>query len=409
MGLTDGFIGKWNAGGVSIGYLDIFVKAGDSDDAAAAKAFGSLFVEHPGFSYEWIESGSTDIRWGYSGNNRGSINGSQMSASRADDGWRIVFKGGTFSQNWLRDLEIKEMVVLCDKNGVRVKKAELLSGGGSLSFQAGMGSGGQPQVTGTVVLDSMPVKALVPARFHDWIGGAVSGKGEISGSTNSQEGIVMDVDLSLADGDTLVLRDSVPLLSALSVVDLYNSYRKVSFTEGGCHIRTGNGRLQVSAMDLRADDLLYLAGDITVRPPTNEEIAEALHIKDVKIVRDVIEKNWKMDDELLELSDVEMSLADLARKSEDDAGGDTRSGQVQSAEDIRNASIMAEQRGRRFDGAVRVGLKHDAFDKAPRLMEAYPVDKDTGRIWLEAPLKGRIQTLTLDLAERLYVLSRNRR
>ncbi len=283
MGLTDGWVGKWDGGGISIDHLEAFVKAGDGDDTVASDAFNSLFVEHPGFSYEWIESDNTDIRWGYSENNQGSIKGSQMSADRVGSGWRLVFKGGTFSQNWLRDLKIKNMVVLCDQQGVHIKEAELLSGAGSLSFQVDFGSGGQPQAVGVMTLDSMPVKAMLPARFHDWIGGKVSGKGEISGSTNSQEGIVMDIDLSLEGDDVLVLRDTVPLLSALSVVDLYNSYRKVSFSEGGCHIRTGGNRLGVTKIDLRADDLLHLAGQLVVRTPTDEEIARNPRARSAKL------------------------------------------------------------------------------------------------------------------------------
>lgn len=330
-----------------------------------------------------------------------------MSAAKEGDGWRLEFTGGTFSQNWLHGLKIDKLIVICDKNGVQIKEGEFHSGGGTLSVKLNMGSGGQPQASGIITMKSMPMKTILPNRYHDWIEGTISGKGTVTGSTNSQEGIVMDIDLSLDDGDVMVLRDTLPLLSALSVVDLYNSYRKVSFTEGGCHIRTGGNQLKVSKMDLRASDLLHLGGEISVRPPSHEEIATALQLKDIQIVKDVIEENWKMDDELLESSDSRSSVADAAKGVGDVVGGNSPKDKGTAA-DVLKTSILAEQRVRRFGGVVKVGLKRDAFDKAPRLKEAYPVDPTTGRIWMDAPLKGRLPTLTLQLAKRLYELGKNR-
>ena len=407
MKLADSVIGQWNGGGVSVNVLDMFVKAGGSEDASAAESFSALFDEYSGFAFERIEADKANIRWGYSASNRGSIKGSYMTAVRDGSSWRVELRGGTFSQNWLNDLKIEKMVVVCDDDGLQIKEAELHSEGGTLSFKLNMGSGGQPQMSGIVTLKSMPMKSLLPTRYHDWIEGVISGQGTISGSTNSQEGIVMDLDLSLDDGDVMVLRDTLPLLSALSVVDLYNSYRKVLFTEGSCHIRTGGNLLQISKIDLRAGDLLHLGGDVNVRPPSYAEIASALHIKDVQIVKDVIEENWEMDDELLASSESKASLADAARGGgEVVAGVESKKG---SSADVQTTSILVEQGVRRFGGVVKVGLKRDSFDKAPRLKEAYPFDPATGRIWLDAPMSGRLQTLTLKLAERLYVLGRNRR
>lgn len=408
MELTDGLFGQWDAGGINIAQLDVYVKAGGRDDQSAAASYEALFDEFPNFNFEWIESDKVDIRWGYSANNRGSIKGSHLSAARDGDSWKLEFTGGQFSQNWLRGLDIEKMTVVCDRSGVHITEANLIGDGGSLSFKLNMGSGGQPQAAGIVTIKSMPLKVLLPAQFHDLLGGVISGKGTVSGSTNSQEGIVMDMDLFLGDGDVMVLRDNLPLLSALSVVDLYNSYRKISFTEGGCHIRTGGNLLEVSKIDLKAGDLIHLGGEINIRPPSFAEIAQALDIKDVKVVKDVIEENWKLDDEILENSNEKISLAEAAQGT-----GSVREHVSQSKDDsikgVRKTSIIAEQRVRRFGGLVKVGLKHDAFDKAPRLKEAYPLDDKAGRIWIDAPLEGRLQTLTLKLAEQLYVLGRNRR
>lgn len=409
MKLTDGLYGVWHGGGVSADRLDIDLKAGASDDTAAAQAYQALFAEHKTFDFEWLDVQKTSLSWGYSANNRGFIRDSQMTAARDGDAWRLEFKGGTLSQNWLRNLEIKKLVVICNEQGVRVKEAQLLSGTGSLSFKLSMGEGGQPEALGSVVIDSMPMQALLPYSYSEWIEGEVSGKGSISGSTNSQEGIVLDLDLTLEDGDVLVLRDSLPLLSALSVVDVYNSYRKISFTEGGFNIRTGGNRLLIKDIDLKAGDLFHLAGNVDVRPPTHEEIAKALDIEDVLVVKDTIEKNWKVEDAILDSADSASSLLAAAKGVGDvvSANGATEKGV--SGLDVLSSSILTEKNVRRFGGSIKVGLKGDAFDKAAGLKEAYPLDDATGRIWLDVPLSGRLQTLTLEQAKELYVLGRNRR
>lgn len=410
MGLTDGLLGAWDGEGVSIDRLDIDLKAGASDDEVAAKTYQALFVEHPSFKFKWIEIQKASLKWGYSANNRGSIQNSHLTMVREGDGWRMEFKGGTFTQNWLRHLEIAKIVVIADQQGVHVKEAQLLAGGGTLSFQFKVGEGGQPDVVGTMEMDSFPVKSILPYRFTEWIQGKISGKGTISGSTNSQGGIALDLNVSLNDGDVLVMRDSLPLLSALTAVDMYNSYRKISFTSGGCHIRTGGGVMYVDEIDFKAGELFHLGGKLDIRPPTHKEIAEALDIEDVRVVTDVIEKNWKLEDDLLELSDAEWTLQSGATEENlPSVKGNPANPNAGSALQMKDGLILTEKNLLRFEGLVRVGLKGDAFDKAPRLKEEYPPDDATGRIWIDVPLNGRLQSLTWDQAKTLYALGRKRK
>jgi hypothetical protein len=408
MKLTDGFVGVWNGGGVSINRLDISLKSGASTDSSAAEAYQAIFAEHQSFEFEWLEVQKTSLSWGYSSNNRGAIRDSHMTAARDGDGWRLEFKGGTFSQNWIRHYEIGKMTVVCDDLGVHIKEAELLADGGSLTFQVEVGAGGQPEALGSVVINSMPMKSLLPYRFSEWVEGRISGKGTVSGSTNSQKGIALDLKLSLEDGDELILRDSLPLLSALSVVDVYNSYRKIEFTEGSCQIRTGGDQLHVDDIHFMAGDLFVLKGNVEVRPPNHAEIAKALDIEDVRVVTDIIEKNWKIEDEILDAADSKLSLSDSAKR-----GGEVTvaaTGEKALSEiAVLTTAVLTEKNVRRFGGSVKVGLKGDAFDKALGLKKAYPVDSETGRIWLDVPLSGRLQTLTLEQAKTLYILGRNRR
>ncbi|NWK56094.1 hypothetical protein HW115_10775 [Verrucomicrobiaceae bacterium N1E253] len=409
MKLTDGLIGKWNGGGLFVERLDIDLKGGGANDEEAAKAYAALFDGYGQFQFDWLEVNKTNLSWGYSANNKGHIRESRMTAARDEDSWTLEFRGGTFSQNWLSQLTIEKLVVRCDASGVHLKEGVLTSGKGKLRFKLDMGEGGQPEAEGSLVLESMPVKSLLPASYAEWMEGNVSGKGTIGGSTNSQEGIVLNLALSLDDGDVLVLRDnSLPILSALSVVDVYNSYRKISFTEGGCRIRTGGNQLKVSELDFQAGELLHLAGGFLLRMPSYEEVAKVLSIEDVAVVQDVIEKNWRAEDEVLESRDSGVSLNEAA-KGVGDVKSTSKNGEKSETLSVQDTAILAENRVRRFDGLVKLGLNEDAFDKSPGLKAAYPFDQESQRIWIDVPLTGRLQTLTLDQAQQMYVLGRNRR
>lgn len=408
MNLTDGLFHAWEGEILTIDQLDAEVKAGGSDDTGAAKAFQALFVEHKGFAFDRIECKSTNIKWGYSGANKGYIRGSHLTAGRENGGWKLEFRGGTFGQNWLKHLVIKKMVVLCYPQGVSIQQAELTAadGEGEIKFRVTLGGGSQPSVAGTVQFDSVPLKAMLPLDYTEWIAGTISGKGIVSGSTNSQDGVVLDLDLNLGDGDVVAVRDSIPLLSALSVVDLYNSYRKVSFDSGSFHLKTQGRTLSMSQFNLNAGDLLYLRGGVDVRPPTQKEIAKALEIEDVNVVRDILGNIWKHQNDELTDTRTGSSLSEHGKKIESKDSG-VKSGK-EAAEEVLRAAVMAELEVKRFTGNIKLGLKPDAFDKAPGVKEVYPVDAATNRIWMEVPLRGRLQTLTLTQAEQLYVLGRNR-
>lgn len=408
MGITDGVVGKWTTETVNVDQLDLEVKAGESDDAAAAKSFSGLFPDHGSFEFGRIMVDQANIEWGYSSTNRGSISNSTMVVSREGGAWNIELKGGTFSQNWLKNLEIQRITAVCDSQGVHIKEAVLHSGLGTVSFQLDIGSGGKPAVSGTLQMTSMPFSSLLPTQYDEWLEGTISGKGTIGGSTNSQEGIVLDLGLELDEGDVMILRDRLPIFSALSVVDLYNSYRKVSFNEGGFRIRTADGRMKVSNLDVRAGSLLqFKGGGFTVRPPTDEEIASALNIEDVGTVTNVMQNRWEFEDDGLLNTGGEGGGVSAAARG---VGEVTRTGETPGdrAEEVIAASILAEAKVRRFDGEVNIGLKHDAFDKAEKLRLKYPVDEATGRIWVKVPLDDRLQSLTLKQAQQFYILGKNR-
>ncbi len=395
MKLTDGLFGSWDGQSLIMHQLDAVIKSGGSDDADAATSFAALFVEQEEFEFERIECKDTTISWGYSEYHRGSIKGSYLTAGREGNGWRLEFKGGTFSQNWFRNLAIKKMVIHCHPQGFSIQEAELVAGDGRITFRASMGSGSQPSVKGTIQMESIPMESLLSQSFAKWIQGTISGKGLISGSINSQEGILLDLDLGFQNDDVTFVRDHIAILSSLTVIDNYNSYRKIPFNEGTFNIRTGGNQLKISEFNVKSGDLLHLKGNVDVRPPTDAEIAEALEVSDVKKVTKILKNNWL---------DTERKNQDLAANSALSKVNQNTTGDV--IKTALKSSVLAQLAIMRFDGKLQLGLAGDVFDKSPKLRAAYPIDPMTSRIWLDVPMEGRLQTLTLKQAEELYTLGR---
>ncbi|MEX1049124.1 MAG: hypothetical protein WED15_06330 [Akkermansiaceae bacterium] len=56
----------------------------------------------------------------------------------------------------------------------------------------------------------------------------------------------------------------------------------------------------------------------------------------------------------------------------------------------------------RYEGAFRITLPGDAFDRAARLASQFPVEPSTGRIPMMVPIEGTLYELTLKQAEDLY-------
>ncbi len=275
MGLLDGVTGKWETGPVSISTLNLELRAG-TDDAESAKALAeALFRQSGKVLVHTLEVGDTALRWGYSERTRGAIEGSAMTVNRIGAGWRFTFKGGTFSQNWLRNLEIVNLVVVADPDGLTFEKAEFRRGLGTVDASGLKLAGGElPTLSGTVKIRMLGLDSILPAALKNFLEGTISGDFKISGSTNSSEGIGFDGLVTLDGRDTLVLRERLPLLEALSVVDYVRNYYRVDFREGSFRLKTGNGGAKISDLKLKAQDILTLEGNLLVRMPNAEETQE---------------------------------------------------------------------------------------------------------------------------------------
>jgi hypothetical protein len=56
----------------------------------------------------------------------------------------------------------------------------------------------------------------------------------------------------------------------------------------------------------------------------------------------------------------------------------------------------------RYEGELEISLPKEVFEKAPKLIEEYPLRDPSGRVLMRVPLDDVIYNLTLKQAEGIY-------
>jgi len=399
------FQNEWDPGVVSITRVDLGLRAG-SDSLEAAESMAKVYFQDTGkLKLEKIVVNEMSIRWGYSDRTRGSIIGSRMTADRLADGWKLRFKGGTFSQNWLKRLEIEELVVQFGKKGLVFEKANFKKNEGLVSFvDMKVAAGERPEVSGKVILRKIDVSSVLPVAARNFVEGAISAELNVFGSTNSTEGVGFEGDLVLEGEDQITIRDRIHILRAISVVDAFNNYKRIDFRKGGFHMRTHAGRIDITGMDLAAGDLFRMKGILTARPATTEEVMSyASSGKEYEV-----EKN----ELILNEDELDFTLQDAGRQSEEakQQGFDKKDKETLfeklgiSLENYKLNEYEAQQlsRSMRYEGELEISLPKEVFEKAPKLIEEYPLRDPSGRVLMRVPLDDVIYNLTLKQSEGIY-------
>lgn len=419
MGLIDGLVGIWNLGPVGIHRLDIQLRAGTDSPEDSANIGKIIFREFERVKLEDIAVANANISWGYSERTRGRVDNTSAKIQRDDKGWRITLRGGQFHQNWLRDLEVVEIIALCSPEGILFEKAELRQGQGSVDFSGlRVSAGDRPRLRGTAKVQGLELEYMLPAAANNFVEGRISSDFAVSGSTNSADGIAFDGTIVMDGANMVTLRDQVHLLRALSVVDFHNNYRRLDFNEGSFRLTTNAGQMLVRDINLVAEDLATLSGAFKARPPTSEELDVMLAregvsrgIGSARAIEDSDEK-FLLNVEELERQFTLRQAANAARRAQEGEGADD-SGQIFDRIGMNyEARMLAEQQAVRlsrmlvYEGGVGITLRPNAFDRTETLMSRFPPNPETGRIHFNVPLSGPLHELTLPEAETIYELGR---
>lgn len=416
MGFLDGMVGEWDGDLVIMESLDLSVKSGADSNEAATQAFQALFKVPENFDFQSIEVKSTTIRWGYTALHRGSIEGANLKARRrAEGGWQLIFTGGTFSQNWLRRFAIERMEVTVTEESVDFVEMRLTKEGGSVAMTGRLVSGGErPTLEGSGQIKGLPLWSVMDAEYWGFIDGNVSGDIRLSGSTNSQEGFAIEVDVELEERDHVTLYRRFLPLQAVSALDRQRSYKKVRFASGKFGMKTGVDRMELSDVKLASPGMMSLEGELLVRRPTEDEVDEKLNREKRPTVADGEEDENDEEGEEGEDEDITLKEAIEAEKVADLRSVDAVLNRLIRDErgglSVKMASAAEDREMQSYYmiGQMKIGITADVFDRSPELNKAYPVDAESKLRWLDVPIKGRIGGIGEELAKDLYEKSKNR-
>lgn len=415
MGYLDGLVGTWTPGIISIVRLNVDLRAGSEDALSSQKFADALFRSFKGIQVSSFEVGNANFHWGYSDRTMGSIEGSILKMQRIDSGWRMSFKGGVFRQNWLNNLEIESLVVECDADGLVFETADFKQGAGTVNLAGLRIIGGEsPQVRGVAKIRNIPLEQALPSAMQGFVDGSLSGDFEVSGSTNSSEGVCFDGQVVMDGQSVISLRDRIHLLKALAVMDYTRNYHRIDFRDGSFRMKTRAGGLEVSEVKLKAKDIMTLEGELKVRPPTQEEVNLALEKKSTAGGSPL----FTGDDEsnrLLTAEKSDFSLMRAALEAKRIRDGLTESDELSLFDklgvelELRRLQDQAAERLSRmlqYKGSFAISISGDAFDREPELRRVYPPDPGSKRIPLQVPVEGNLYDLTLNQAEEIYHLGR---
>lgn len=393
----------WKPGIVEISKVNLSLRAGADSDESAHTIANVLFQEMGSLKPDAIHVANMSMRWGFTERSRGSITASKMKAIPQGDGWKLSFRGGTFSQNWLRELQIERLDVVISRQGVKFEEAVFTKDGGSLVLEEfDIVAGYTPKVSGKMKMKWMNISSMLPVVARAYADGKISGNFEVGGSTNTTEGIIFDGEVVLEKGDVITLRDRIPLLRALTVVDGNNNYRRVDFKTGSFKLKFQEQGLMISDVKLFADDKMSLIGEMFVRKPKSDE---ELVLDDGSEFFGGVVKEEDL------AKDINISLREAGKASNDRASGferdDDKSLFGKLAVQGKNRRILEYQAEKlsqsyRYEGEFKITLMQTAFDRAPVLKTAFPATAEGGRIPISVPIRGVLYELTEDIAKQLY-------
>ena len=260
----------------------------------------------------------------------------------------------------------------------------------------------------------LALDSLIPATALDYVEGSISSDWKVSGSTNTAEGLAFSGQVALDGVDSISVRDRIHLLRALTVVDVFNNYRRLDFREGSFEMVIRNGGVELNRVDLRAGDLVHLRGALRIRQPTLEEqnamAALAMDNMPAPLFASDPSGGGTEASVRVETQD-DFTLRRAAREARRAREAGQEEGELSlfeelglSAEARRLRELEAERLSRmlRYEGMFRISLMADSFERAEVLKSLHPVDPGSGRIPLDVPIEGGLHEITLKQAELLY-------
>ena len=400
LGIGDGLLNGWSGKKITLGSLHCHLKTGGDTDEEAMTAYSSLFKDYKDLVVDSINIETATISWGY-GISKGSIKGAEIEALRNGDKWTFSIRGGVFSHGWLKNTDINSMEIECHKNGlIKITEADLGVGEkGSLSFSASIQMKAKPVVTGEYEFKAVEVLDLVGEEYAQYLGGRIKGTGTLKGTLNSVSGVAAktsitleapsreklraieraqrksrnidkESDLELAsleqkklEESDIVIRGNFPLLKTMKSLNPVFSYLQIQLNIGELEVEQTGGDTIISNINVRSSDFLIIKGAL-------------------KYVWGKAKKETTKVDADGGLNEI---LTDDKKKEEKEEDFDTSNQQLVKL----------------ISGKLDMGFIPQVFARNPEILEVYPEDPDTIRVWLPVEMEGELQEASAKIANKL--------
>lgn len=389
MKLLHDVFSTWNGEVVSVDRLDMKIRAGAEQKDDGGNIYNSIFTESDNFKFARVEILDCTLRWGYSAVTEGAIRNAKIRAKRSAEGWEVEVTGGTFSQNWLKELEIVSMGLSVTREGVDFHEVKLASGSGEMNFSAKLeGPVQSPKLTGSGNFRSLPFDSYLNKEVGLFVSGQLSGEFQLSGSPYNSAGVGMTADIKLVDEDEIIIRDKIKFLHAISLVDLQRSYKKVRFGTGRFKMETGQNVAVFRDIWLHSTDLMRLEGSFLAREPSEKEIKVAMALEAGNTVPEPLPEEGSEGVEPAPF-DLENAAKSAKESSDSDEKIQTIFETEVFANEVRRREKEAMERFRRIpylQGLLKFGLHAKALEGSKALGEMFPIEDETGLRWVEVKM-----------------------
>lgn len=409
---------KWAPNELNISRASFQLKAGGEEDEMQS-AFTAILKTFDHENLESVKIEKLSIDWGYSKLTYGAIEESSFLAIYNEGVWEVTLEGGTFSQNWLQNFDLKSAKLLVTSTGVEVKSLKLALDDGTLDLSGFIGGTlGFPEFDLSGVMNNLPIAQLIQlpgVRVRDFIAGSISGDLAITGSTNRR--IITTGKVSLVAPELITIRERWEILKTMSVLDINSSYRRVDFDRGEFEFTTSGGGLEINGLSLRAGDLIQLKGDLVSTLPTQKEAADALGIVLTSGFSDGMKPDYTDTSSAQALENDRMTLKRVTGggkvndlRIEVEGVNNQGTGQQNlslTPKELEAQRLRYEMNVHRIQGELLFGVTENSLINYPSLQQLYPADDDGWR-WLPLNFQTTFSKISQMESQRLLDDSRIR-
>jgi len=208
---------------LAIDKLDLFVKSGEVDDKQAAQAYAALFNGYDQLPQSF-ELKKLNLFWGEIFDGRGMLVNCKASINKHLQGWQIRLQGGELSFGPLHFMPLQSALITLTPDKLLIE--ELLLGNqqrGQIKLHGSIGSGATPELQLQYTFSGIDWEEFLKLHNAKFISGKMQGQGELQGSFNSQEGVLLSCKAELDEQNQLTIGDE------LKLIEIFNRWDSAFF------------------------------------------------------------------------------------------------------------------------------------------------------------------------------------